>query len=120
MAHPLGGPTHRCQPKAQPPNPTTPRDLPLVGASQDEAGKEFVEHDPVGDARAVAPQRMSDGSFGKQRSELVPQRVGDEAWKDRHGIFCVLAAKEQARPPLWQTGEWDRGERRDVRSMRRP
>src|SRR5699024_2928944 len=92
----------------------------LVGASQDEAGKEFVEHDPVGDARAVAPQRMSDGSFGKQRSELVPQRVGDEAWKDRHGIFCVLAAKEQARPPLWQTGEWDRGERRDVRSMRRP
>ena len=28
MAHPLGGPTHRCQPKAQPPNPTTPRDLP--------------------------------------------------------------------------------------------
>ena len=28
MANPLGGPTHRCQPKAQPPNPTTPRDLP--------------------------------------------------------------------------------------------
>ena len=28
MAHPLGGPPHRRQPKPRPPNPTTPGDLP--------------------------------------------------------------------------------------------
>lgn len=65
-----------------------------VGTSQDEAGKEFVEHDPVKDAGAMAPQRMSDGPFGKQR--------------------------KQKRPPLRQTRDCDRGERRAVRSMRRP
>lgn len=59
----------------------------LIGAAQDEAGQEFVEDDPVRDARPVTSQRVVDAPFGKQRLELLPQRVGDEGGQDGHAVF---------------------------------
>jgi len=45
---------------------------------------ELVEHDPVVDAGAVAPQRVNHDAFGEKGRELGPQRLGKTGWQSRH------------------------------------
>jgi hypothetical protein len=44
----------------------------LVAAAEDQDLHELVEHDPVGDAEAVAAQRVGVDPLGEQGVELVP------------------------------------------------
>jgi len=45
---------------------------------------ELAEHQPVGDARAMAAQRVVDLRAGQQRGDLDPQRFQDGRWQGRH------------------------------------
>ena len=58
---------------------------PAVAAAKDQHLDEPVEHDAVGDARAVAAQRVGVVVWGQQGGELVPQGVEDAGWQGRHG-----------------------------------
>jgi hypothetical protein len=55
-----------------------------VAAAEHQHLDELVEHDPVGDARAVAAQRMGDLAGGQQRGDLDPQGFQDGRWQGRH------------------------------------
>ena len=52
-----------------------------VAGTQHQHYEQLVEHDPVRDARAVAPQRVNHGAFGKKGSELVPQGFDQRGWQ---------------------------------------
>jgi len=45
---------------------------------------ELVDHQPVGDAGAVAAQRVVDLRAGQERGDLDPQRFQDGRWQGRH------------------------------------
>jgi hypothetical protein len=55
-----------------------------VAAAEHQQLDELVEDDPVGDAGAVAAQRMADLAGGQQRRELDPQRFQNRRWQGRH------------------------------------
>jgi hypothetical protein len=55
-----------------------------VAAAEHQHLDELVEDDPVGDAPAVAAQRMVHLAGGQQRGELDPQRFQDRRWQGRH------------------------------------
>jgi hypothetical protein len=56
-----------------------------VAAAEHQHLDELVEDDPVGDAGAVAAQRVVDLAGGQQRSDLDPQGFQDGRWQGRHG-----------------------------------
>jgi hypothetical protein len=45
---------------------------------------ELVEQHPVGDAPAVAAERVGVGAAGQKGGELVPEGFEDAGWKRRH------------------------------------
>lgn len=55
-----------------------------VAAATDQDLDEFVEDDPVGDARAVAAERVVNLASAQQGSELDPQWFQDRRWQGRH------------------------------------
>jgi len=55
-----------------------------VAAAEDQDLDELVEHQPVGDRRTVAAQRVVDVTGGQQGGELDPQRFQDRRWQSRH------------------------------------
>jgi hypothetical protein len=55
-----------------------------VAAAEHQDLDELVEHDPVGDARAVAAQRVVDLADGQQRGHLDPEGFQDRRWQGRH------------------------------------
>jgi hypothetical protein len=55
-----------------------------VAAAEHQDLDELVEDDPVGDAGAVAAQRMGVGAGGQQHSDLDPQGFQDRRWQGRH------------------------------------
>jgi hypothetical protein len=55
-----------------------------VAAAEHQDLDELVEDDPVGDAAAVAAQRVVDVAAGQQAGELDPQRFQDRRWQRRH------------------------------------
>jgi hypothetical protein len=57
---------------------------PAVAAAEHQDLDELVEDDPVGDAAAVAAQRVVDLAGGQQRGDLDPQRFQDRRWQRRH------------------------------------
>jgi hypothetical protein len=57
---------------------------PAVAAAKHQDLDELVEHDPVGDAGAVAAQRMGVLAVGQQRGDLDPQGFQDRRWQGRH------------------------------------
>ncbi len=50
---------------------------PLVGAAKDEDLDECVEDEPVGDAGAVAAQRVGHGGRGQELRDLIPNGLDD-------------------------------------------
>jgi hypothetical protein len=58
---------------------------PAVAAAEHQDLDEFVEHDAVGDAGAVAAERMGVPAAGEQRGDLDPQWLKDRCGKGRHG-----------------------------------
>ena len=57
---------------------------PAVAAAEHQHLDELVEHHPIGDAGAVAAQRMGVGAGGQQRGHLDPQGFQDGRWQGRH------------------------------------
>jgi hypothetical protein len=55
-----------------------------VAAAKDQDLEELVEDDAVGDAGAVAAQRMGVLPGGRQRGDLVPEGFQDAGWDRRH------------------------------------
>jgi len=55
-----------------------------VAAAEHQDLDELVEDDPVGDALAVAAQRVVDLAGRQQRSDLDPQGFQDGRWQGRH------------------------------------
>jgi hypothetical protein len=55
-----------------------------VAAAEHQDLDELVKDDPVGDAAAVAAQRVVHVAGGQQRGELNPQRFQDRRWQGRH------------------------------------
>jgi hypothetical protein len=55
-----------------------------VAAADHQDLDELVEHDPVGDAGAVAAERMGVGAGGQQRRHLDPERFEDGRRQGRH------------------------------------
>jgi hypothetical protein len=55
-----------------------------VAAAEHQDLDELVEHDPVGDAGAVAAQRVVDGADRQQRGDLAPEGFQDGRWQGRH------------------------------------
>jgi hypothetical protein len=55
-----------------------------VAAAEHQDLDELVEHQPVGDAPAVAAQRVVDGADRQQGGDLDPQRFQDRRWQGRH------------------------------------
>jgi hypothetical protein len=55
-----------------------------VAAAKHQDLDELVKDDPVGDAGAVAAQRMGVLAGGQQRSNLDPQGFQDRRWQGRH------------------------------------
>jgi hypothetical protein len=45
---------------------------------------QLVEDDPVGDALAVAAQRVTDPTAGEQGGDLDPEGFQDRRWQGRH------------------------------------
>jgi hypothetical protein len=60
----------------------------LVAGAVHERGHDVVEHDPIGDASAVAAEGMvgvEDRLLGQQNAELVPDGFEQARWHDTHG-----------------------------------
>jgi hypothetical protein len=55
-----------------------------VAAAEHQDLDELVEDDPVGDAGAVAAQRVVNLAGGQQRGDLDPQGFQDRRWQGRH------------------------------------
>jgi hypothetical protein len=55
-----------------------------VAAAEDQQLDELVEHDAVGDALAVAAQRVVHLPGGQERGHLDPERFQDGRWQGRH------------------------------------
>jgi hypothetical protein len=55
-----------------------------VAAAEHQHLDELVEDDPVGDAGAVAAQRVMDLAGWQQRGDLDPQGLQDRRWQGRH------------------------------------
>jgi len=64
----------------------------LVATAEHQDLHELVEHDPVGDAGALAAQRVGVDVLGQQGVELVPDGVDDSRWQHRHGGVRVGAS----------------------------
>jgi hypothetical protein len=58
-------------------------DAPIAAAEHQDLD-ELVEDDAVGDAGAVAAQRMVDSTSGEEGGDLDPQRFQDRRWQGRH------------------------------------
>jgi hypothetical protein len=57
---------------------------PPVAAAEHQHLDQLVEDDPVGDARAVAAERMVDPTSGEECGDLDPQGFQDRRWQGRH------------------------------------
>jgi hypothetical protein len=55
-----------------------------IPAAEHQHLDELVEHDTVGDARAVAAEGVGDLAGGQQRGDLDPQGFQDRRWQGRH------------------------------------
>jgi hypothetical protein len=55
-----------------------------VAAAEHQDLDELVEDDPVGDARAVAAERMGVLARWQQHGDLDPQGFQDRRWQGRH------------------------------------
>jgi hypothetical protein len=55
-----------------------------IAAAEHQYLDELVEDDAVGDAGAVAAQRMVDSTSGEEGGDLDPQRFQDRRWQGRH------------------------------------
>jgi len=58
---------------------------PVVGAAEDEHLHQLLEDDPLGDARAVASQRMVGAALGQQIFELLPDGLDEVRFEGGHG-----------------------------------
>src|SRR5215203_4137288 len=58
---------------------------PLVGAAEDQHLHQLLEDHPVGDARAVAPERMARLPLRYQGRKLLPDGLDEVRWERGHG-----------------------------------
>ena len=56
-----------------------------VGAPEHKDLDQFLEDDPLGDARAVASERMVGAVLGQQGRKLLPDGLDDVWWQRGHG-----------------------------------
>jgi hypothetical protein len=55
-----------------------------IPAAEHQDLDEVVEHDPVGDAGAMAAEGMGVGAGGQQGGDLDPEGFQDRRWQGRH------------------------------------
>ena len=58
---------------------------PLVGAAEHQHLHQLLEDHPVGDAGAVATQRVAHVPFGEQGGKLLPDGLDEVRWDGGHG-----------------------------------
>src|SRR5215212_3310457 len=71
---------------------------PLVGAAEGQDLDQFLEDEPVGDARAVAAQRMSGLAFGQEDTKLLPDGLDDVCWECGHGAYSFCSGSVKNSP----------------------
>ena len=68
---------------------------PLVPRAMHQRRNDVLEHHPVGDPQPMAAQRMrrrDERTLWQQRRELVPERLQQANWQDRHGASAIEMA----------------------------
>jgi hypothetical protein len=70
----------------------------VVGATEDEDLNQFLEDDPLGDERAVTPERMVRLSPGKEGTELLPDRLDEVRFESGHGAYSFCSGSVRNSP----------------------
>jgi len=70
----------------------------VVGAAEDQDLDQLLENYPVGDARAVAAQRVVGAMLGKEGLKLSPDGLEKVRWECGHGA-CSFRSGSVRNPP---------------------
>jgi hypothetical protein len=70
----------------------------VVGATEDEHLHQLLEDDPLGDTRAVAPERMVDAALRKEGFELLPGGLDKVRWECGHGAYSFCSGSVRNPP----------------------